>query len=155
MDEDQLKMLWHEYDTNVNEAMNRSVSSFAPKDRIFCRTMSLETRISIAAGVQICGHYKFWSLVLEKHGIIIGDSMKLILLKRDKENKFRNEYRKKKEVKKKRKHGDNTKISKGIAERKNQIRSGVYKSGIAINTEQKAKEMVCKLKERVQKKNQQ
>ena len=73
MDEDQLKMLWHEYDTNVNEAMNRSVSSFAPKDRTFCRTMSLETRISIAAGVQICGHYTFWRLVLEKHGIIMGE----------------------------------------------------------------------------------
>ena len=43
MKEDMLKMLWHEYDTNVNEAMNRSVSSFAPKDRTFCRTMSLET----------------------------------------------------------------------------------------------------------------
>ena len=33
-----------------------------------------------------------------------------------------------------------------------QIRSGVYKSGIAINTEQKAKEMVRKLKERAQNK---
>ena len=97
MDEDTLKMMGNEYDIkNVKEAMHRSVSSFAPKDRTFCRTMSLETRISIAAGVQICGHYTFWRLVLEKHGIIMGDSMKLILQKRDKENKFRNNYRKKK-----------------------------------------------------------
>ena len=94
-------MLWHEYDTNVNEAMNRSVSSFAPKDRTYARTMSLETRVSIAAGVQICGHYEFWRLVLQNHGIIMGDSMKLILQRRDKENNFRKDYRQKKEVNKK------------------------------------------------------
>ena len=67
--EDMLKMLWHQYDTNINEAMNRSVSSFAPKDRTFSRTMSLQTRVSIAAGVQIAGHYKFWKKVLEAQGI--------------------------------------------------------------------------------------
>ena len=81
----------------------------------------------------------------------MGDSMKEILKKRDRENNFRNEYRQKKEVKKKRKHGDTTKRCKGIAERKKQISSGAYKSGLAIQTEQKAKEMVRKLKESAQK----
>ena len=151
--EDMLKMLWHRYDTNVNEAMNRSVSSFAPKDRTFCRTMSLQTRVSIAAGVQILGHYRFWKEVLAAHGIQkMGDSMENLLRNRDRENKYRNEYRKKTDVKKKRKHGENTTINKGIIERKNKISNGTYKSGVAIRAEQLAKAAVDAIKEK-QKKN--
>ena len=70
-----LTMLWHTYDTNLNEAMNRSVSAFAPKDRTFCRSMSLTTRISIAAGVQLVGHYKYWEMMLERQGIKMSSAL--------------------------------------------------------------------------------
>ena len=32
---EQLKMLWHKYDTCLNEALNQSVASFAPKNKCF------------------------------------------------------------------------------------------------------------------------
>ena len=41
-------MLWYKYDANVNRAMNRGASSFAPKGRAFCYTMSLQTRVIIS-----------------------------------------------------------------------------------------------------------
>ena len=118
---DLLQMLWHQSDTNLNEAMNRSVSAFTPKDRTFCRTMSLETRVGIAAAVQIVGHYQFWNMVLDKFGITMGKSLEKILKKRDVENYFRREYRSIPEVKRKRKHGETTKISKGVRDREKQI----------------------------------
>ena len=140
-------MLWHQSDTNLNEAMNRSVSAFAPKDRTFCRTMSLETRVGIAAAVQIVGHYQFWNMVLDKFGITMGKSLEKILKKRDVENYFRREYRSRPEVKRKRKHGETTKISKGVRDREKQISSDTYKSGVAICAEQHAKKIVNKLME--------
>ena len=128
--------------------MNRSVSAFAPKDRTFCRTMSLETRVGIAAAVQIVGHYQFWNMVLHKFGITMGKSLEKILKKRDVDNYFRREYRSRPEVKRKRKHGETTKISKGVRDREKQISLGTYKSGVAIRAEQHAKKIVNKLMER-------
>ena len=123
--EDILKMLWHEYDTNINEAINRSVSSFTSKDRTFSPIMSLQTRFSIAAGVQIAGHYKFWKKVLEAQGIeSMGESMQTILKRRDKENTFRKDYHKKPFVKKKKSSGETAQISKGIEERGKKIMDG-------------------------------
>ena len=63
---DILYMLYHKWYTKKNEALNKSVASYAPKDRTFSRTQSLHTRVSIAVAVQVCGYFKSWSQILEE-----------------------------------------------------------------------------------------
>ena len=150
---DMLSMLWHTSDTNLNEAMNRSISSFAPKDRTFSRTMSLNTRVCIAVGVNILGHYEFWKKVLDRLGVKMSDSLEILLKRRDGTNAHRIVYRRRPDVKRKRKAPETVKIAEGINKRKQQIQDGTYSSGIAIAAEQQAKKIVKELSEAAKEKN--
>ena len=98
--------------------MNRSISSFAPKDRTFCRSMSLTTRVSIAAGVQLVGHYKYWEMMLERQDIKMSSALEILLRKKDENSENRREYRRRPDVKRRKNKGDTEKISKGIEETK-------------------------------------
>ena len=61
-----MKQLNHPWHTQKNEAMNISVSAFAPKGKTYSMTNSLLTRVSIDAGISIAGHKKFWKNVATK-----------------------------------------------------------------------------------------
>ena len=54
-----LIMLKHKWSTQKNEAMNKSVSSYAPKDKAYCLTPSLATRVEIAGAVQVAGNHSY------------------------------------------------------------------------------------------------
>jgi hypothetical protein len=43
-----------------NEAKNRSIMRYAPKEKIYAWTMALTSRINIAIGIGIVGHAKFY-----------------------------------------------------------------------------------------------
>ena len=58
-----LEQLAHPFHTQCNEAMNQSVSCFAPKGKTFSKTESLDTRVAIAEGVQVLGYEFFWELI--------------------------------------------------------------------------------------------
>ena len=63
-------------------------------------------------------------------------------------------YRKRSDVKRKRKQPETVKISKGIEERKQKIADGTYASGVAIAAEQQAKKIIKQLFEEAKVKNQ-
>ena len=77
-------MLCHAWSTQLNEAMNNSVSAYAPKTKNFGGTLSLKTRVGIAAAVMALGYYQFWSRVYKKLGLDMDDVFKASLLARDK-----------------------------------------------------------------------
>ena len=54
-----IRQLHHPWTTQTNEALNKSVSAYAPKDRTFPTTQSLRTRVDIAAYVQAAGQSVF------------------------------------------------------------------------------------------------
>lgn len=56
---ERLEMLNHRKDTCLNEALNNAVMSFAPKNKCFSGTRSLEARVCIAMGCNIIGHKMF------------------------------------------------------------------------------------------------
>ena len=64
--DDMLQMLHHGWYTQLNESMNQSVCSYAPKNRHYSKTDSLKTRVAVAAGVQINGCYRFWTDVFQE-----------------------------------------------------------------------------------------
>ena len=55
----------HEFDTQVNEAMNQAVSAKAPKHKTYGTTISLQNRVSIAIAIQIWGEEKFWTMIYD------------------------------------------------------------------------------------------
>ena len=77
--EEALRMLAHPYTTQSNEAMNKSVSAFAPKEKTFSKTESLDTRVGIAAGIQILGYHDFWVLIFEDYGMRTDDNLRKFL----------------------------------------------------------------------------
>ena len=84
LSDNKLRMLCHTWSTQLNEAMNNSVSAYAPKTKNFGGTLSLKTRVGIAAAVMALGYYQFWSRVYEKLGLDMDDVYKASLLARDK-----------------------------------------------------------------------
>ena len=72
--DDKLKMLQHPWSTQLNEAMNNSIASFAPKTKTFCCTMSLKTRVGIAAAIQGLGYQVFWNRVFQELGLTMDDA---------------------------------------------------------------------------------
>ena len=59
--DEHLKMLHHPW---TNEALNRCVSAYAPKDRTYSKTESLKTRVDIAAAIHNVGHENFSTLTI-------------------------------------------------------------------------------------------
>jgi hypothetical protein len=43
-----------------NEAMNKSIMRYAPKDKTYARTMTLTSRINIAIGIDCIGHARYY-----------------------------------------------------------------------------------------------
>ena len=76
-----LRQLFHLYHTQHNEALNKSVASYAPKHKTFSTTESLSTRVGIAAGVQILGYHNFWRRVFLNFNIFFDDHLSNVLTK--------------------------------------------------------------------------
>ena len=77
--EEHLRQLHHNFSTQHNEAMNNSVSAFAPKGKTYSKTESLETRVAIAACVQILGYELFWELVYKDFGVSFDGNLRNII----------------------------------------------------------------------------
>jgi hypothetical protein len=58
--EKHLKECHHRMHSQKNEAMNKSVMRYAPKEKTFCRSMALTSRISTSIGIDTLGHAKFF-----------------------------------------------------------------------------------------------
>ena len=72
-----LLQLFHKHDSNLNESLNKSVMTYAPKERTYSLSMSLETRVKIVAGIQIIGHVDFLEggpILFVDHNAIIAQS---------------------------------------------------------------------------------
>ena len=138
-----LTQLYHHHDTNLNETLNRSAMNYAPKDRTYSLSMSLETRIKIVAAIQLVGHVVFWRQVLRRLGIGMPIPLLVILKRKDKMRVYKREYGQKPEVKKKKSQQQRDQIKKGIEENKLAATQGKdYNSGIAIQVQKKAKTTV-------------
>jgi len=81
---DKLKMLMHNWSTQLNEAMNNSVAAFAPKIKNFSGTFSLKTRVGITAGVLALEYLDFWTRIFDKLGLEMDSVLHSALTARDK-----------------------------------------------------------------------
>jgi hypothetical protein len=55
-----LKECHHQMHSQKNEAMNKSIMRYVPKERTFCRTMALTSRISTSVAIDTLGHAQYY-----------------------------------------------------------------------------------------------
>jgi hypothetical protein len=67
-DEDKLRECHHQMHSQKNEAMNKSIMRYCPKDKTLCRTMVLTSRIHLAIGIDTLGHQSFFEEVFSSLG---------------------------------------------------------------------------------------
>jgi hypothetical protein len=58
--EERLRECHHTMSSQKNEAMNRSIMRYAPKDKTYSRTMALTSRINISIGIDCIGHAEYY-----------------------------------------------------------------------------------------------
>ena len=67
--EERLRECHHQMSSQKNEAMNKSIMRYAPKDRTYCRTMGLTSRINLAIGVDSVGHAQYYQRLFQAMGM--------------------------------------------------------------------------------------
>ena len=58
-----------------------SVASFAPKSKTYSKTESLDSRVAIAAGIQILGYEIFWQEIYDEFGLEMDTNLRLFFRK--------------------------------------------------------------------------
>ena len=96
---ERLVELMHEFDTQTNEALNRVIAKYAPKDRTYSTTMSLSNRIAIVTGIHNDGHHAFWTNVFKRIRLPINAHLDNNLNKCDRTKLLKKKYSERKEVK--------------------------------------------------------
>ena len=74
--------------------MNHSVSAFTPKSKTYSKTESLETRVTIAASVQILGYEGFWEAIYQDFGVTVDANLRKYLRNMDKKKEGKANQRK-------------------------------------------------------------
>jgi hypothetical protein len=93
--EECLRESHHMFDSQANEALNIMISKFATKNRVYCRTPSLQARVVMAVSIHSIGVEEFIDRVGRKSGFSpLNFSSRQFLQKRDKEKAYIGEYQK-------------------------------------------------------------
>ena len=125
--------LAHPYSTQFNEAMNHSLSAFAPKGKTFSKTQSLDTRVAIADCTQIVGYERFWEFIFDELAVTFDDNLRFYLRTTDRKKKRRRELAEAKEGKTKRSRSRHEKMNEEhIKDMEAQKQGMIYESGVAM-----------------------
>ena len=131
--DEHLKMLHHPWTTQANEALNRSVSAYAPKDRTYSKTESLMTRVDIAAAIHNVGHETFWRRIFRVLNLHFDDNLVRFLRSLDVRKQKQKLRAATKEGKSRRSKSRCEKYSTALKSHIRDHREGMeYESGIAI-----------------------
>jgi hypothetical protein len=132
---DRLIEMAHGLDTNMNEAFNQICTWFAPKNKVFAGSGSLNNRISFAVGINSVGLEVFYKRLCKKLGIEVTESIDHFL--RIKEAKRANrlaEIRTRTaKIKKNKRKYDKLKADTRLAKLKNHKEQGTYRKGMNLD----------------------
>ena len=129
-----LKEVAHAMDTLVNESMNNTISWIAPKNKVYCGTASLATRIAIAIGITTLGTMRYYNDLFRLLGIRMTEDVAHWLQIKDGNRAKRLTKVKTQRFKRHRKKQYYSKLKEEIvvAKTERSKRDGVYKSGIGM-----------------------
>ena len=142
LQDDKIKMLAHPWSTQLNEAMNNSVASNAPKTKNFCGTTSLLTRVGISGAVMALGYEEFWTRVFTELNLEMDSVFRGTLRTRDVKKDAKRVRQRSKQGKIKRREKYYATMAQSHTEQMNDAKTGnTYGSGVALKeATKKAKE---------------
>ena len=135
--EEKLRMLSHPYTTQKNESMNTSVASFAPKNKTYSKTESLDARVAIAAGIQILGYENFWAEIYDEFGLDMDDNLRQFFRKLQNKKDKKREVSESNEGKSRRSRRRHDKLKQELQRDMQDQKKGMqYESGVALRCAQ-------------------
>jgi hypothetical protein len=132
---DRLEEMAHTLDTNMNEAFNNICTWFAPKNKVFAGTGSLNTRIALAVGINSLGVEVFFKRLFKKLGLPLTPNVAYYLSLKEKNRNKRLQKVKTRESKLKKNKGKNALLAKNtlIAKIERRKREGTYRKGMNLD----------------------
>jgi hypothetical protein len=128
---DRIKEVAHGMDSQVNESLNNTVSWFAPKNKVYCGSLSLSNRIGLALGINALGHKDYFVRLFKLFGISMMSNISHFLQVKDKTRSSRLFSLKTRERKKDRNKVKYSKLVEetAIAVKERSKRDGTYRTG--------------------------
>jgi hypothetical protein len=80
---DKLQEMAHGLDTNMNEAFNGICTWFAPKNKVYAGSGSLQNRLAFAVGVNSLGFVSFYKRIFDKMGMVMTPNVEHYLVNRE------------------------------------------------------------------------
>jgi hypothetical protein len=131
--EERLQECCHEMSSQKNEAMNRSIMRYAPKDKTYCRTMTLTSRVNIATNVDCIGHAEYYQRVFTRMGFRLTQLTFSGLRRLWRKKEYGRIYKGLKSVKRRRRLAATFKMTDGCAKLKADREAGaIYSTGIGV-----------------------
>lgn len=131
-----LTMMYHPYSSQKNEAINQAIATVAPKNKTFCKTMSLTDRINLVIIIDSVRYEVGIARIISALSGCTNAPMVILktwLKRRDSKKNWIREHAKKRSVKQKHARKQRNKIRAQTAqELKGRRTGGYYGTGIAI-----------------------
>ena len=115
--EEKITQCRHEFDTQINEGMNTCVAKYTPKSKHYSKSISLEARVKVAAGIFNVGYHFFWTDVMKGLELDIPKILEERLLARDRNKWIKSENEQTNAFKSNRKRKDHANMQKEVDNR--------------------------------------
>lgn len=136
---DMLQMCHHEFDSQKNESLNTRIATYAPKNKTFSYTKSLEDRIDLVIIIDSIGYSSGITRIITRltgRTATLSPVQRLWLANQDKLDLRKKQYKSMTSTKKARAKRVQERIKQSVAEDKKAARRGMYYgSGIAVEGE--------------------
>jgi hypothetical protein len=111
---EKLQECHHGFSSQKNESMNKVVSRYVPKDRTFCQSMSLTSRICMAVGIDSIGHEDYYQRVFGKMEMKLPVNLTNMLFRMKNRREYDRNYQAQPKRKRKRSETKLVKIKEGL-----------------------------------------
>jgi len=141
--DDMLRMTYHPYNSQKNESLNTKTAAVAPKNKTFCKTMSLSDRIAFVVIVDSIGYDAGIAQILSKlaggRPVVVPTELQLWMRRKDADARRKKNYQSLPRTKKMRAVKIQEKIKQSIADDLKAKKRGLdYGPGIAVAQEEAA-----------------
>jgi hypothetical protein len=87
-----LRECHHRYSSQKNESMNKLISRYVPKDRTFCKSMLLNSRVCLAVGVDSVNHEEYYQRLLNEMKMELPGNTRKMLVRMSNRKKYDHNY---------------------------------------------------------------
>ena len=132
-----LRDMYHPYDTNKCESMNKFITNFVPKHTYFAKTVNWQGRVYLAIGIDSIGYEKYFETLFQKLSLTMTKENRRMFQRLDNRRTKNYEYHQQAHVKHKLATMRHSKIIEELKKEKTDyLRGKTYRSGMSAPGEE-------------------